>query len=177
MKKKSGNYASKEEAQYSYYLDELEEAGFIREYLYEPVSIPLSEPIDRLRKHSYTPDFVVVWDRKAEGLFYRPYGVPKPSYLPVGQVLPDNTIVSYVEIKGARDFKNMERLAKLNIKWAHQKFSLYINMIKPLHDKGLFARTFTPQLTIDDKVTRGIRKGQFRYKWEPVVLQDYLNAS
>ena len=129
------DYVSKEELQYSFYLDELVEAGFVEEYLYEPVSIPLSDPIGRLRKHSYTPDFVVVWNKKAEGLFYGPYLASKPSYLPTGQVLPDNNIVSYIEIKGARDFKNMERLAKINIKWAHQKFSLQINMVKPLHEK------------------------------------------
>lgn len=168
------NLASKEEKTFLEYAKELEEEGYVEEILYEPFSFVLSDPVDRLRKHIYTPDFVLVWNKCAEGLFYRPYGTPKPTYLPIGQSTPDGNIVSYIEVKGSHDFKNMERLSKLNIKWTHQMYNLYINIVKPHHEKGLLSKTFTPQKVIEDVVTRGARKGKFRYKWNPVKLNDYV---
>ena len=77
---------SKEEVYFSWWLDELQMAGFIRRWYYQAFSFSLSDRVQYkvkkplktkvrvddkllLHPHTYTPDFFIDWDESARGLF------------------------------------------------------------------------------------------------------------
>ena len=166
---------SKDELVMEDYLDELMDAGYVKDYVFEPHSFILSEPINGLRKHSYTPDYLVLWNVNALDVFIRQSG-SKRSHLLVAHQMPDGNLVSFIEVKPRFDFNNMTRLATVNVKWVHETYRVYVNIVKPTADNGLLAKTFTPKKVFGQKITRGKNAGEFKYfkYWEPRTLKDYI---
>lgn len=103
-------------------------------------SKPASELI--LHGHSYTPEFIIEWDKKAMG---KVFDLRISQGRHICPILGDHAefigFHSYVEIKPMFDQNNMERLFKVNQKWMWQKHGIFVNLIKP---QELFQRTFTP---------------------------------
>jgi len=94
-----------------------------------------------LRGHSYTPEFVIKWNKSALDKFVSiPVHGKKMENLFIGY-LEDNVITTLIEVKPTFDQNNMERLFKINQKWMWDKYQLFVNLVKP---QKLFEDTFTP---------------------------------
>lgn len=179
-------YDSLEELAFLQWASELQKAGYIKSIvraesllLCGPMSIdyaqqlvtkskPMSQTI--LHGHSYTPEFRIIWDKKAldrivsligenkkfENLFL---GVWENAY---------KDFVTYIEIKPLWDQNNMERLFRVNQKWMWDKYKIFVNLVKC---PELFARSFTP----DEYLTT--KSGRSRLiKWKIKKMYHFLNA-
>lgn len=181
-------YKSKEELYFSWWLDDLKSEGIIEAYQYEPNTFNLSTAhfYDRLillktktkRKekklldiHDYTPDFVVRWNKKHNGLFYRTingynYSGNVPFFCNISK--KDGEHYTFFEVKGTFDYMNMTRIFTLNQKWLYDKWKLYVQLAAV---PGIFKSTFTPsRYLLTDKATTN-RKISFDIR----MLSDYIN--
>jgi hypothetical protein len=83
-KKDYGGYDSTLELYFSFWLDELKEAGYVLDYHYEPETIEITSkkeyyflknnkynPKIYINDLKYTPDFLIKWDLKAHNIFYQ----------------------------------------------------------------------------------------------------------
>lgn len=150
-------FDSKEELHFSWWLDQLKAAKYIKHWECNDYSFPLFgglvhsyiKPMKRvedkimtqtiLKPSVYTPDFIIYWEPKAIGIF------ASMMHSTEGKIetlfLCDKDLKSTVETKGNFDRNNMTRLAINNIKFVYEKYQIYIDLIKL---PGLFNQTFTP---------------------------------
>lgn len=174
---------SKEELYLNWYLEELKQAEFIREYTLDPSSYTLSEKVSvevvvekqlktklkqetksktLLNQHVYTPDAEVIWTSKALGVFI---GTTE-NYLLKKRPFYHDLYKSVIEVKPTWNMQNMKRLFSLNQKWMLKEHGIYVQMVIP---ELLFRDTFTPQrFLLTDKGTR-----ERAIRWEVRTLNDY----
>jgi hypothetical protein len=132
-------------------------------------SKPASELV--MHGHSYTPEFVIEWDKKAfAGIIDLTYQYGKyENRVLLAQTFPSQEGVwSYVEIKPMFDQNSMERLFKVNQKWMWQKHGIYVNLIKV---GELFPKTFTPE-----EYLRTPTGKPRKLNWKPKSLFDFLKG-
>lgn len=183
------NYDSKEELYFSWYLDELVEAGYVARYEPQPESFLLADTViyeyekhlktktktlfkTLLREHIYSPDFRVVWHKKVKGVFYDSiYGQVNLLSVPFFTV---NSNISYIEIKPAFSLHNSQREFSINQKWMFQKHGFYVQKII-IANKGnnLFAKTFTPAKYLYTEKTKKLKK----LKYQPRMLSEFLSKN
>lgn len=185
-------FDSEEERLFYIYCLELKEAGYIKEFTFHQESFVLSEPVkytwikklktkDKemettlLREHVYTPDFWILWDAKASGIFYLDHdGATKLSDVPFVNNIDNggDDAGTYVEIKAAFDFNNMTRLFTINSKWMYQEHNIYVQKIIPISKKKcLFADTFVPQKALLTKTGK-----EKKYHFEVKSLKEYIES-
>jgi hypothetical protein len=129
-------------------------------------SKPMQQTI--LHGHSYTPEFKIIWNKKAFEKFVQDSGDGKRfDKLFIGKIVGDYG-VTYVEIKPLFDFQNTTRMFVINQKWMLQKHNIFVNLVKC---PELFSHTFTPvaYLTTPSGFKRKI-------KWKPRGLYSYING-
>lgn len=180
-KKDSSKFDSSEELYFSWYLEELKNAGYIIEYYREVEPFDLLQPVvfkwnkklktkekemefNILREHIYTPDFKIIWDESARGIFVVTEGFTAESRanIPfVGQKLDEDSLVSYIEIKPIFDQNNMTRLFTINQKWVYDKVKIYVQKIIPIK---LFKSTFVPKRYLRTDGGRAPRLIKFQIK-------------
>lgn len=133
-------FDSKEEEWFSWWLDELEEKGYIHSYG-RATSYTLFEPDKRhkMRGHEYTPDFFVTWENGAINALRLPFIYE----------------LCIIEVKPSFDAHNMTRLFKLNQKWVYQKYGIYVELVIP---EKLFKSTFAPKRFRYTDSGKGLRK-------------------
>lgn len=149
-KKMSINYESSEELWISYYLKELQAAGFISDWKYQPKTYELSEPLTYswlkklavkitkqtstlLQGHEYTPDFLIVWNEKARHLFFNTPD-DKINLKNAMFIAHSGSNMSIIDVKPAFDMQNMTRLFVINQKWMMEKYGLYVQKIVPVKE-------------------------------------------
>lgn len=178
-------FDSLEEKAFLQWAQELKRAGYIKSIERSPsfllssaMTIDYAEQLKTKSKpmqqtilhgHSYTPEFIIYWDRKASGKFVQPVNLPKEfTTLFLCHCTDKGELYTYVEIKPMFDQNNMERLFKVNQKWMLAKHHLFVNLIKC---PELFAKSFTPTeyLTTPTGLKRKI-------KWRIRNLYTYLNG-
>lgn len=179
-------YDSLEELAFLQWAKELAVAGYIKKLerapsflLSDAFTINYAEQLKTKSKpmqqtimhgHSYTPEFIIEWDKKAYGTIVQsPIGGKKFEALFIAENKVNSTSwITYIEIKPLWDQNNMERLFRVNQKWMLQKHDIYVNLVKC---PELFARTFTPKeyLTTPSGKKRLI-------KWKPKSLYQYLRG-
>lgn len=167
---------SNEELYFLWYLIELHEAGYILEATYHEKSWLLSREVKflKLRKkqlktkvktetlsfkllgqHTYTPDFVITWDKSAEGIFFdRIKPISNVDDSPSLFIATDG-MMSLIDVKGAHDGRlSSASTFPLNQKWMYWAHGLYVQKIIPVVKTkkgtghvytGLFPSTFTPK--------------------------------
>jgi hypothetical protein len=179
---------STEEKWMKIYFEELKEKGFIKELIYQPEPIILSDIIlvkvekelktkvkyeDKtlISKHIYTPDFEILWntDKLHEDLFKDSY-TKWPLFFSVCNR-------SFVEVKGNFDMNNMQRHFNSAIQpWIYQRYNIYVNLVKV---PDIFKETFIPTKIWDEffyKVNgKKFKKGEPKFKFEYRTLEQYLN--
>lgn len=124
-----------------------------------------------LHGHSYTPEFVIQWDKRAIGhIFDTLHSQHKHCCHLIAQ--PHGTLLgeyfSIIEVKPLWDQNNMERLFKVNQKWMWQKYGIFVNLVKP---QDLFQRTFTPK-----EYLRTPSGKPRKLNWKPKSLFDFLKG-
>lgn len=190
----NGKFDSFEEKHFNDWCTPLTKAGYIREVFHEPISFVLSEPIvtsflqemktktkivDKFRSHGhvYTPDFLIIWDASAHGIFFDWYAASEdliPSYKDIPFLAQKSEesgdIYTFVEIKPSFDQNNMTRLATLNCKWTMEKLGEFVQIVVPVPDaKGkpknaLFQKTFIPNNFLFTNKSGKPRKINFKFK-------------
>ena len=195
---------SREEQLFLYYIEELKEHGYIAEAVYHPQSYELApetyvqaftatkkgngyKDIPLLKKHVYTADWSILWNPIAKGIFYwEKGGVYKEGFFPYSSRKHDNYIPFYgmksvVDIKGGFVGRNNTSgiTFPLNQKWVMRQYGdLVQKVVVSLDSKGLFYKTFTPRVVIENEVyqTNGKTwtKGESKLKYEPITLDEYI---
>ena len=123
-----------------------------------------------IREHSYTPDFRIIWAKKANGVFYASiYG---QAYLISTPFITTAANVGFVEIKPAFSRFNSQREFSINQKWLYQRYGTFCQKIIIANKKNsLFDTTFTPAKYLLTEKTKKLRKLNYR----PRTLSEYAN--
>ena len=192
----TNKFKSQVEEYFSYYLEELQETGYIDEWFYENDTFELSESVSEpyllqgkykilektehlLHKASITADFTIVWTDKAKNIFYLDRRVPincniKDIPFRIGDGA--NNSISYIEVKGSSEAKTSSSISfPYKQKWLYFKYGIYIQKVKPFAPKRksgiLFQTTFTPKKVID--IERYVRDCKYGRQGESKIKYDY----
>lgn len=216
MKNSNQNYEfkSKSELYFSYYLEQLQEEGFIDKWLYEDFTLLLTDKYERyylkelkvktvrgseflLHPSSITADFTIIWNIKAENIFYsNPHKpVKSVSMIPFrlySKFVNVGNLISYIETKQANTFRaNTSDISfPYKQKFAQDKHGVYIQKVvsfnlnlKPI---CLFFSTFTPNKVVEEEVYRKTVKkngkiihkpGESKIKYPIRTLNEFLTLS
>ena len=166
---------SKEEVYFSWWLDELLEAGYIAAHAYHPTTYDLSpnqeysvnvhlktktnvEEKTLLQPHTYTPDFSIVWNPKAYGIFFYSladgFNIKKiPLVAKLHGNMYDETVID-IKPPQSKWGKSYMEVFSINQKWTYEKHGVYVQKVVVVGAKskktkkvttGLFPTTFTPE--------------------------------
>lgn len=165
------------ELHFLFWCEELKEKGFIKEikrgksyllcdglinsYLVQLKTKAKSMTQTIMMPHSYTSDFIIEWTEKGKEIFCNQFGEKWEKYF-----LCDKNLSSNIEAKPSFDQNNMERLAKINIKFVWDKYKDFIQIVK---NEDLFKQTFVPTKLITTKHGKN-RKFKFKVK----TINEYL---
>ncbi len=146
---------SKEEMYFSWYLDELQQHGFIESYEYQPKVFRITDPIYAkqliigkkstkirtsmlLREHEYRADYSINWNRKGNGIFYALLsnilsGVLSDKFIETPFIANENNdkYFSVVDVKGTYNQNDAYRRFAIDQKLVMQKFGIYVQKIIP----------------------------------------------
>lgn len=194
-------FKSDEEKYFSYYLDELKEAGFVNEWSYETSTFELCKPYSRkyqkqlktkvvekeeflLHKSSITIDFTIIWDYKASNIFFLNGFYPIScdiKTIPFRLIKPIGNC-SYIEIKPTNESTTTSSISfPLKQKQLMKDHHVYCQKIKPFDLKGkncLFEKTFVPKKVLKEEVykrdSKFGRKGESKFKFKTKSLTEFL---
>jgi hypothetical protein len=177
---------SQEELYFCWWLEELKSEKFIHSFeraesinVFDPVLINYSidsngtqKAVKILRELNYTPDFLIRWNKKAEGIFYTVPG----NYYPK-EVITDCIFTvfdpkeSYVDVKGLFNGPRLSTSITFPFvqKLMYHVNNIYIQKIVPLGEDGLFAKTFTPKKYLTTKTGK-----ERKIKWDIKLLKDLI---
>lgn len=184
------NFDSKEELYFSFWLEELEQAGYINSWnnaktyqLGEKIVNKYTEQLKTKAKEKeqtilngceYTPDFEINWNFNAINIFFDIFPVltnikVNPDLILAKVVDSELTkhFTSIVEIKPNFDQNNMTRLNGINRKWMYQKHSIFVNLVKV---PDIFKDTFTPKKYLVTDTGKQTRLIHFQTR----SLEDYV---
>lgn len=117
--------------------------------------------------HSYNPDYNIMWNNTAENIFY--WHVESDIRKDKMIIAQDYIPRSIIEVKPDFDQHNMEREARINIKWVYKEYEDIISVVKP---KKLFEETFTPMEYIITKTGK-----ERKIKWKVKTVDDYIKEN
>jgi len=196
-------FASEEEWIFSWWLNELIEAGFIVEVEYQPEPFQLSESVvasaKMLKKnkvqvvekkvfaeHIYTPDWRIMWSQTAIGVFVTSLNdiADKENNVyfyncKMGIGWPE----SIIDIKGSFNGMNNSSATTfpLNQKWVYSKYGIYVQKVIPLYytktkqGKRIPHGLFADTFTPNRYLVQNERINVRRtIHYEPRTLQEYL---
>ena len=186
-------FDSTEELWFGWWLQEVQEAGYIDSFQHHPEAYLLSpafsykydKPLktrtkelesNLLSPHIYSPDYKIFWNKNARGIFWNAISdrVQLKNVPYVAQETEDgnNNYYSIVEIKAGFSKFNMDRTFSLNAKWIMQRFGVYVNKIIISNKNGLFKETFVPtKFLLTDKAKQN-RKLHFK----PRTLEEFSGS-
>lgn len=172
-----------EERWFGYYLDELEMAGYVLDYEYQPKGIELcpesylgeeEHPFKRFLRKEYTPDYCITWRGKALGVFID----TNKSYPFFGTA---HAPMSLIDVKGS-GFKfglnNSDVTFPDRQAWIWSKYQIFVQKVEvSLQAKSIFEKTFLPQRIREEEIytTNGKTwtKGDSKVKFKAKTLQEY----
>jgi hypothetical protein len=189
-------FRSNEEWWFSWWLDELLDAGYVEDWEYESEVFTLSDPYRMpwekklktktkpmehklLEKCTYTPDFKIIWDESARGIFYHNIGdeFDDPKELP-HFFAQEN--ITHIEIKPNHDFQNKTQQAVIKMKWLMQ-LGTWCQLVIPSpkvtkgkvsHKNALFYNTFLPERYLYTDKSGQLRKINYKYitfkQWQDI---------
>jgi len=181
------DWDSKEEEYFFWYLQELDEAGYIERFKYQPKPFSLSDKVtftwnkqlktkkkvmvkSLIQGHKYQADFLIIWKRKAAGIFFRE-SIEKDilSYPFSLDLLLDNVYRSIVDVKGTFNQNDAWRRFSIERKWVWQRYHINVEKIIP---EKLFKETFTPQRYLTTDKSNKPRK----IAWKVHTLAEYVSS-
>lgn len=184
------NYKSKEERQFSYYLDELLENNLIEKYEYENQTFELTPEESYhyikktqlktklkeekkkqiiFRKMTYTPDFVVHFSPRAAGF------ANKFDRFPLF-VTSGSSLICYIDVKASFGKKASDIRFPDRQKMMYFRHRIYVQKIVPTE---LFEDTFTPKKVLEEEVYTTTRNGKWKIgdsklKYIPKTIKEWL---
>lgn len=192
-------FDSDEEVFVAMWLQELQEAGFVKRWSKMELPFPMTSGLKRnyvketqlktkirrepkeqilLRPSEYTPDFVVNFSESGVEKFV---GLLEPaSEFRPGMLFYKNTPGVVIEVKPEFDQQNMERLFKLNQKFLWDKEKIFVNLVEPV---ALFKKTFIPlaaiphfkyKVSTKKMAAKGKMKGDWKLNYVPKTLNEFL---
>lgn len=183
-------YISNEERWFSFYLDELLEAGYVKKYIPQPEGYLLADTVSYqyekqlktkqktitttlLQRHHYTPDFKIIWSLNAWDIFFNTKRDRKHlKTVPFVGMKEGSVFFSIIEVKAGFSKFNMGREATLHQKWVMEKYGHYVQRIVISNKTGLFKNTFTPQRCLKTDKSGKDRKLYFK----PKTLKEFVGA-
>ena len=121
-----------------------------------------------IREHIYTPDFLILWNEKARGVFFNNL-LDRVTLSKIPFTVKGLCDKSIIEIKPAFDQNNMTRLFTINQKWLLEGIGVYCQKIIPVK---LFSKTFTPVRYLKTDKTNKKRK----LHYIPKALKEYVEV-
>ena len=195
-------FDSDEELWLSWYLEEVQEAGYIKSYIHHPESYILSPPqkysflksvilktktkivkstLSILREHKYSPDFRVEWEHKAKGVFFDVFSshtdlrrLPFIANADKHRYGHRPDFFSVIECKPAFSMYNMQREFAINQKWLYMQ-GIFVQKVIVENKKkktGLFLETFVPDKYKFTKKTKRLKKLNYCVR----TLHEYVDA-
>lgn len=117
--------------------------------------------------HSYTPDYNVVFTKKALGVFI--WDIESTTKYDkawlVAHKVDDSSYITYTEVKPTANWRGKNTSAGNDGKWVYQKYKIFINMFKP----DRFECTFTPHAY----TKTGTGKAR-KMNYKPIFLNEFL---
>ena len=198
---KDWTFKSDLEYQFCLYLEQLQEAGFVKEFGYETVKFELSPSVCSyylkqlktkikeeeeflMRENTYQPDFPIKWSEKAKNVFYLDRNVPitcKVTDIPFrlakdSVFIGEENLTTYAEIKPKFEGRLKSSTEFMLIqKQLWQDKRIFVQKIQP---ELLFKETFVPDKLIASnvykKTSRFGTKDSSKYKFQVRTLQEYL---
>lgn len=199
------NFKSTSERYFSYYLEELQEAGFIKKWYYEQDTWELTPKLEitylkrlktkikeetefLLHPSSITADFTIIWEEKARNIFFLDVNLPIKDVKLIPFRVSEfvrNRYHTYVECKQVKTFKanNSDISFPYKQKFLYQLYEIYLQKIKPFTPNNsptcLFKETFTPMKVAEEeryvKRTADNKIGDSKLKYKVRTLKEFLN--
>jgi hypothetical protein len=179
---------SKEEEYFFWYVEELQEAGFIDNIKYQPKPFPLfdgakytfnkqlktkSKSVTRtlLKPHQYQADFLLGWSDIAIDVFFAVNSNTDMLKLPFYAYLltKNDEYRSVVDVKGTFNQNDAWRRFSIEQKWVWDKYQIYVQKIIP---QKLFKDTFTPSRYLLTDKSGKPRK----INWEIRTLAEFITS-
>ena len=187
-------FDSTEELWASYWLKEIQDAGYIDSFHLHPEPYILAQtysyPYDKYLKtrvkelesnllspHIYTPDFLVNWNKNARGIFWNAIHDRvqlKDVFVAKETEDGNNNYYSIIEVKAGFSKFHAGREFSINAKWMLQRFGVYVNKVIIGNKKGLFKDTFTPEKYLLTDKSKQNRKLHFKPRTIEEFIHDYL---
>jgi len=208
---------NKIEQYFQWWLNEMVDNGYVQRYIREPESIrvlntatygrlkrfkskeKIVEEFNIFGKIDYTYDYLIIWDKKAEYLFYeevlpsqvfqfgKPIFIAHKTNLQMGTEAKDimlDQIVSYVDVKPTNSV--MQRGGKvssavsfpLKQRMIWDNYKKYINKVVPMpmagtgYSSALFIKSFIPQRYLLTDGGKQLRK----IKYKITSLPEYIRV-
>ncbi|MFT7282456.1 MAG: hypothetical protein ACI9DM_002191 [Cyclobacteriaceae bacterium] len=179
-------YDSDEEVYFTWYLDELVEAGMVKYYFKNTSPIKLTSEVTHnyvkkmkrvadkqltqtiLKGSEYTPDFDIFFTAQAKGIFVSQIG-DGTEKIDTPFIADASFPLVSVETKGSFDQNNMTRLVRNNIKFLYQRHGIFINLLMV---PDIFKKTFTPQRYLLTNKTKKPRTINFK----TISLDQFINS-
>ncbi|MCK5777054.1 MAG: hypothetical protein KAH25_12800 [Bacteroidales bacterium] len=140
-----------------------------------------------LREHTYKADALIIWTKKAEGIFFEAYSefakTGKHKTFFTADVYPNPErkayeYISYVEIKAPFGGKNSDQSFPINRKWVFDKYKVFVNKAVQYPNKVtkrpqdfLWLATFTPKRYLFTDKNLDKKKISM---WNPRTLHDFI---
>jgi len=170
-----GDFDSKEEFYFYFYLKELEKKNIISDIKYQYPKYTLSLPLvalketnlktktkledyNLLKEHHCTPDFSFKWNSDYLRKAFNIYNVLDGTYYRANKIGRD--YISIVDTKGENNnnpiVRHSHTVFAINQKWVYEKYNIFIQKIIVSNKKNsIFDKTFTPsRYLFTDKQTK-----------------------
>lgn len=186
---------STEEIYMKAYFNELKEAGFIKEIIYQPTPIVLLHKVEVpvklvkqlktkfkeetklkiiLKDREYTMDFQIIWN--GPSIFHK--SIQDDYYEQKLPLFFSDMNRTYVEVKSDSRFDhNTTRFFLSRTQpWIWEKFNMYINLIKV---PDIFKESFIPQEILHNfyykRKTKKNKIGDAKYSWKYRTLKEFTD--
>lgn len=178
---------SNEELHFCYFLNELKEHGYIKEWYknYDSMEIipkqtgmifstkNIQKSFFITHSLSYTYDFKIVWNNKAEDIFYfrNNSKISKKKSDIIFYIYTSNKdeVVSFIDVKGTFGYGNSAITFPIIQKILLHFYKIYIQKIVPI---DLFRKTFLPE------ILRYKKNGELRIEAKrTITLKEFINKN
>lgn len=175
---------SEEELVFCYWLEELQENGFVDFFYrieepilsYDKINFDFIVGGKKISKHilrrlSYTPDFLIKWNEKADGkIIAIKEGTYTKKQFKNCIFYCESDKQSIIDVKGPFGRKLISGITFPILQKVLAYNGTFVQKIVPLGNKGLFSKTFTPKQYLLTK-TGKIKK----INWTVKSVTEYLN--
>jgi len=188
---------NQQEEYFYYWLEELYDNGYIDYIEPERLSFNLNDELEinyldskdklkskkLIKKRSYTPDFIFIFNDKSENIFFYKENNKSCTFPSISDKILNKI---YVDTKGeyTKHYSSSITFGDRQVMMWY-KHNIFVQIVKPYireeGKKSLFEETFTPKKVIQkekylkDIPNRNIKKGDSKIKFKVKTLKEFIN--